>query len=331
MGLDDTNLATDWRERLARQLAEKGVKITKLSTDLGKHRDYVGNVLRGKANPNLGFLVSLFRETGIDIFSVIRDTSEAMVENNVPLGTPMEALLDELVQTLEREQIIEENQRKLDRDVVKIGDGALSDIGAIKDSRMADAAHGILRTLAPKGYVVVSGLPLEPQVYSTYPEEWAGVYVSEKLAAVDPILHFMNNGSGYAAWEQLRAGAEDKTVFKRSADFGLKEGSVVTTARRGKKIAVSLCHEEVSLNEEEITLAVSSLNTFLILMEKPQPNLDPYELLYYFANGFTNEQIRNIFDISPRKLADVKKTAIASLNAKNLEHAVAIGCRIGIL
>ncbi len=331
MGLDDSNLASDWRERLAKELAEKGIKITKLSTDLGKHRDYVGNVLRGKANPNLGFLVSLFRETGIDIFSVIRDTQESTIENSVPVGTPLETLLGELVESLEQEKTWTDYQRQLDAEILKSGDGVPQHLLKIKKSPMLDAAHEILGNLGPNGYAVVAGLPQTLQMYLTYPDEWNVTYVTEKLATGDPILHFMNNGSGYASWEQLRAVAEDSRVFERSADFGLLEGSVVTSARRGKKIAASLCHDKVSLNEEEIALVETALNTILVLMESPQPELEPYELLYYYANGLNNEQIRNLFDIPPRKLADVKRTAITSLNAKNLEHAVAIGCRIGIL
>lgn len=331
MGLSDSNLASDWRERLANELADKGIKITKLSTDLGKHRDYVGNVLRGKANPNLGFLVSLFRETGIDIFSVIRDTPDNTVENSVAVGTPLETLLGELVESLELEQTFKEHQRKLDAKIVDIEDGLPGDLLEIKGSPMAAAAHEILTELAPKGYTVVSGLPMSPRIFTTYPDEWAKTYIMEKLAATDPILHFMNNGAGYASWDQIRASADDKRVFERSKEFGFNEGSVVTAARRGKKIAASLCHDAKSLTDEEIKLAQSALTTFVVLMESPQPKLEPYELLFYFANGLTNEQVRNLFDISPRKLADVKKKAISSLNAKNLEHAVAIGCKIGIL
>ena len=331
MGLDDSNLASDWRERLAKELADKGIKITKLSTDLGKHRDYVGNVLRGKANPNLGFLVNLFKVTGIDIFSVIRDSSESTIENTVPVGTPLETRLDELVDQMEHEQIIEENQRKLDQDFEKEEGKVPTDISEIKDSKMAALAHEILADLGPKGYFVVTGLPDAPQVFSTFPEEWAAVYVAEKFASIDPALHFMNNGSGYVSWDQLRDSSEDQTVFERSAEVGLTEGSVMTAARRGKKIAVSLCHDKKELNKDEIKAVEGALNTFLVLMERPQPSLEAYELLYYFANGLTNEQVRNIYEISPRKLADIKKQAISSLNANNLEHAVAIGCRIGIL
>ncbi|MXU66777.1 helix-turn-helix domain-containing protein [Oceanomicrobium pacificus] len=42
-----------WRTRLASAIHLKGVKVTHLSTDLGLHRDYISNVLSGKAKPSM--------------------------------------------------------------------------------------------------------------------------------------------------------------------------------------------------------------------------------------------------------------------------------------
>jgi transcriptional regulator with XRE-family HTH domain len=60
----------DWRERLSAEIHTKGVKLTHLSTSLGFHRDYVSNVISGKAKPSAEKLRAICDGVGIS-FSYI--------------------------------------------------------------------------------------------------------------------------------------------------------------------------------------------------------------------------------------------------------------------
>lgn len=55
---------TDWRARLAEAVYARGFRLTKLSTDLGFHRDYVSNVLSGKARPSAARLARICAAVG---------------------------------------------------------------------------------------------------------------------------------------------------------------------------------------------------------------------------------------------------------------------------
>lgn len=84
------SFAADWRNRLGVELAAQGIKLTKLSVDLGKHRDYVANIISGKANPDLETLMALFQAAEINPMSVLTDSSEsADVDPEIVEGTPL--------------------------------------------------------------------------------------------------------------------------------------------------------------------------------------------------------------------------------------------------
>lgn len=60
-----------WRERLATAIHSKNVKVTLLSTELGLHRDYVSNVLSGKAKPNADRLGMICEKLGVELSYVL--------------------------------------------------------------------------------------------------------------------------------------------------------------------------------------------------------------------------------------------------------------------
>ncbi len=325
MGMDESNLVPDWRERLQMELSNKQIAATHLSADLGKHRDYVGNVLRGRVNPNISFFVSLFRQTGIDIFTAMPEKGEndnrrptIFVDKATGFAEPAKIEAPRNVYPFAPNSPMTDTA--IPTKVSEIGTGSL-----------VSSAHQTLRQLGPAGYSIVTRLPSDPSVYSTYPKEWLEAYEAQGLGAVDPVHEFMQNRAGYTSWADLNSDDAADHYFKIARDFSLPNGSVLTSARRGCKIAVSLSHEQEALTPDERQSAERALNAFLVLMEPPKPRLEPFEVLYYLANGLNNAQLRKIYNVSARKITEVKNAAIKALNAKNLDHAIAIGTRVGII
>lgn len=105
MGQNPVSFAADWRNRLGVELASRGIKLTKLSTDLGKHRDYVANIVSGKAHPDLETLMSVFQTAGIDPISVLTADEQAAVDTTLFEGTPLEDRLADAVDSINSAQL----------------------------------------------------------------------------------------------------------------------------------------------------------------------------------------------------------------------------------
>ena len=60
-----------WRDRLAFEIHARGFKLTKLSTSLGFHRDYISNVLSGKAKPSTEKLERICDAVGVPFANVL--------------------------------------------------------------------------------------------------------------------------------------------------------------------------------------------------------------------------------------------------------------------
>ena len=70
---------------------------------------------------------------------------------------------------------------------------------------------------------------------------------------------------------------------------------------------------------------------FLALLEPIEPTKEPYEVLYYLSNGLTPKDISELYKMPLRRVVDLRNAAVTSLKANNVEHAVAIGIKVGIL
>ena len=105
MGQSPMSFAADWRNRLGVELASRGIKLTKLSTDLGKHSDYVANIISGKAHPDLETLMSVFTTAGIDPMSVLAEAEEPAVDSSILEGTPLVDRLADAVDSINSAQL----------------------------------------------------------------------------------------------------------------------------------------------------------------------------------------------------------------------------------
>jgi len=61
----------DWKKRLAHEIHSRGLKLTKVSASLGFHRDYVSNVISGKAKPSAEKLEAICNEIGVPLTSIL--------------------------------------------------------------------------------------------------------------------------------------------------------------------------------------------------------------------------------------------------------------------
>ncbi len=61
----------DWKKRLSHEIHSRGLKLTKVSTSLGFHRDYVSNVISGKAKPSAEKLEAICSEIGVPLTNIL--------------------------------------------------------------------------------------------------------------------------------------------------------------------------------------------------------------------------------------------------------------------
>jgi transcriptional regulator with XRE-family HTH domain len=66
----------NWRDRLSAEIHAKGVKLTHLSTSLGFHRDYVSNVITGKAKPSAEKLKAICDGVGLSFSYILTGTRQ---------------------------------------------------------------------------------------------------------------------------------------------------------------------------------------------------------------------------------------------------------------
>ena len=69
-----------WRDRLASAIHNKNIKVTLLSTELGLHRDYVSNVLSGKAKPNTDRVAQICDKLGVSLSYILTGEGEGKDE-----------------------------------------------------------------------------------------------------------------------------------------------------------------------------------------------------------------------------------------------------------
>jgi len=79
-----------WRDRLAFEIHARGFKLTKLSTAMGFHRDYVSNVLSGKAKPSTEKLERICHEVGVPFAHVLfgDKTDQTDIDTSEDLTNP---------------------------------------------------------------------------------------------------------------------------------------------------------------------------------------------------------------------------------------------------
>lgn len=70
----------DWKKRLAHEIHSRGLKVTKVSTSLGFHRDYVSNVISGKAKPSAEKLEAICREVGVPLTNILIGAPKELVD-----------------------------------------------------------------------------------------------------------------------------------------------------------------------------------------------------------------------------------------------------------
>ncbi len=90
----------DWKSRLAHEIHSRGLKLTKVSTSLGFHRDYVSNVISGKAKPSAEKLDAICQEIGVPLTNILvgppseADTDQESVSHDELQKQALESIQD---------------------------------------------------------------------------------------------------------------------------------------------------------------------------------------------------------------------------------------------
>jgi len=292
------------RLRLSNELHKRSVRITNLSEAIGRHRDYVSNILTGKAKPAADVYFQIAQEVGFDPSLIFQDQSEEQPETVEALENHLKSLIDDLQDFdyirnhYDRE--VDEERRARDTSAFKVPKNG----GPVNGSRMSAFAHATLSRLSPKGYVLQAGLPWSP-------------------------------------WQTIAEASEDRTVFLRAAAHGRHNGSVITECHCGEKIAVSLVHpdDQVDLTEDQKEDVRSSLLIILSLLQGSRRRLSAEEKLHHNASrylwltsqGLTDDYTLKHYGISPRLKKALKSEVSKLFGARSVEEAIVRGIDTGVV
>jgi len=162
---------------------------------------------------------------------------------------------------------------------------------------------------------------------TTYPPTWLQVYVREGYQSIDPVLMFMSKGRGAINWRDLQGDDQSLAVMEHAKEFGLHNGTVYSNPAQGLKCSVSVCHHKETLDDDE--LAVLKEYTTIYGTTKRRIGTPPRDelCLRYLdlqANGASPSDVQKVLNVSARSVAELKKDAILSMEAKSLPQAISI-------
>jgi len=194
------------------------------------------------------------------------------------------------------------------------------------DSYLNEATKRLLE-IADVAYTAGCGLntSIPWGAVTTYPPSWLQIYVKEGYQAIDPILMFMSKGSGVINWRDLQGDDASLAVMEHAKEFGLHHGTVFSNSVQGLKCSVSVCHQKESLNDEEVAVLQEYTTVYGTLKGRIGNTPRDEQCLRYLdlqANGASASDVQQLLQISSRSIAELKKDAILSMEAKSLPQAI---------
>jgi len=177
-----------------------------------------------------------------------------------------------------------------------------------------------------------------------YPEEWAGMYVSEELFRKDPVVKFTYEFYRTHFWsEAVEAfnGSEQIDLMDRATDFGLNYGvsSGVNGERfRGSIFSFSARQDRFDGRHKKVLdIIIPHIHQALVRASDRTARLDAQlskrekEVLVWMKEGKTNWEISSILLISERTVKFHVQNIERKLNAVNKAHAIAIAFDSGLV
>ncbi|MXU64544.1 autoinducer binding domain-containing protein [Oceanomicrobium pacificus] len=187
----------------------------------------------------------------------------------------------------------------------------------------------IVAAAADRGYVLYLGHETDIRnALSTYPEAWTDRYVAKGYLAVDPVLQWMSAHIGQATWAQLQDQQIEAQAafFEDAAAHGLQNGTIISAALNGDKVACSLSHTADALPQDVCDEIRRALLLYLALSPAPKPPSETKPEIYFLSacsQGLTDKEIGQMMGLSSVKLRQLKQAAIEKFDAKSLGQAVA--------
>ncbi len=169
---------------------------------------------------------------------------------------------------------------------------------------------------------------------TTYPSSWLQVYVKEGYQSIDPVLEFMSKGSGAINWRDLQGSTASLAVMDRAKEFGLEYGTVYSNTLQGLKCSVSVCHKKQELDAGEIAVLreyTTVYGTMKLRAGTPPRDEQCLRYLDLQAGGASPVEVQSILGVSGRSVAELKKDAILSMDARSLPQAISTAMNANLI
>lgn len=196
--------------------------------------------------------------------------------------------------------------------------------------------------------------PLSLVLASRWPDGWPGRYLRKKYSLIDPTVRYLGHARKGFNWEQTipafetdpHAGRMQRMMID-ARNHGLEGGyNFPIHGRRGLLGCLSVGGKPVDLSlRDMIEFEALAKAVFWRILEIADPSAHEelssavevsltqreMEALFYLADGLTSIEIASVLQLSNHTVDWYMNALQAKLNAKNRQHAVAIGFRLGLI
>lgn len=169
---------------------------------------------------------------------------------------------------------------------------------------------------------------------TTYPSSWLQIYVKEGYQGIDPVLEFMSKGTGAINWGDLQGSSASLAVMDRAKEFGLEHGTVYSNTLQGLKCSVSVCHTKEKLDDAEIAVLREYTTVYGTMKSRTGTPPRDEQCLRYLdlqAGGASPAEVQSVLGVSGRSIAELKKDAILSMDARSLPQAISTAMNANLI
>ncbi len=111
-----------------------------------------------------------------------------------------------------------------------------------------------LDSLCPEGYAIALHIKFTTPTYlfQTYKTEWIEYYSQMGWVLQDPTVHWGFQNTGTIHWHELEEN-DTQGIFKKSAEYGLKYGFVLSIETEGSRSVSSFARGDRNFTDDEIS------------------------------------------------------------------------------
>ncbi|MEJ2346021.1 MAG: LuxR family transcriptional regulator [Gammaproteobacteria bacterium] len=189
------------------------------------------------------------------------------------------------------------------------------------------------------------GLPRQYGLASSYPEDWMKHYRERNYMEIDPVMRRVMRSRKPFHWSELTADpklpAPALQLMKEAEESGLRDGiGIPLCSPAGEIVGIGLARSDPGAGVDYAFLAAACLlsvyfdETFRDLLATPLgPNLTDRqrEVLYWAAEGKTDQEVALILTVSAHTVRFHWKNIFEKLDAKGRTYAVTKAIRLHLI